>query len=529
MKEKNKLAYILTGIISVLFLFFFVTTLLGVIFGGNRLDYYPVCKIQTLLDNKILLLIALTALFIWIALGFFLRKISFSNRLNLITNIILIFIFTGLFFINQEISRCIAFFTGWDVCIISGSAYELMNNVPLGSNYYYSMYPNNIPMAYFLSKLYEYGILHKGLGYQSDTLWIVFNNFSLSVAGFAACMTVKRITRKIMPLLTTLFLYIGCMCFSPWKVIPYSDMYALIFPILSICFFVYSYTSTKTISRYTFWFLACLSGFMGGLVKPSAYITLISVLIIYAIYMTSSLLKNWKEHLIKIAMVFIAAGIILAYRNYIYEETGIIFNPVIRATPQHYFLMGLNEPTTGGYYSDDVALIGKYDQDFEKRTEIEKELALSRLHEKGLLGYLNFLFRKSVMCFNDGTFGWGKEGIFFLGEYHNLSDASYKQLLRDIFRPDALYSGRFNTYSQFIWIIIMCCITGLCFFRDKATRILLNIFPLCLLGVMLYLLLFEARARYLICFLPVWIAAAGLGLELYAEKIYKIIEPHLKK
>lgn len=82
-------------------------------------------------------------------------------------------------------------------------------------------------------------------------------------------------------------------------------------------------------------------------------------------------------------------------------------------------------------------------------------MTIERLKEKGAIGYPCFLLRKMVMTFNDGAFGWGREGNITLNSYPVLSDASYADTLKNIFWPNHKYSEYFNTYSQIIWFVIL--------------------------------------------------------------------------
>lgn len=67
-----------------------------------------------------------------------------------------------------------------------------------------------------------------------------------------------------------------------------------------------------------------------------------------------------------------------------------------------------------------------------------------------------------VMAFNSGTFGWAREGVFTYDVYPIYTDAPYVRLVRDVFMPDAKYSGYFNTYSQGVWLLIIFCVAGVC-------------------------------------------------------------------
>lgn len=210
----------------------------------------------------------------------------------------------------------------------------------------------------------------------------------------------------------------------------------------------------------------------------------------------------------------------------IYDVTSYTPNEEISATYHHYLLMGLNEETTGGYYSGDFAFFGSFDTK-EERIPAQTALTIERLKEKGAIGYPCFLLRKMVMTFNDGTFGWGREGNITLNSYPVLSDASYADTLKNIFWPNHKYSEYFNTYSQIIWFVILFGLLGFCFCKKerKGELSLLNAILLSVLGVILYLMLFEARARYLICFLPMILLVGTVGIARY----YSLLETGLKK
>ena len=133
---------------------------------------------------------------------------------------------------------------------------------------------------------------------------------------------------------------------------------------------------------------------------------------------------------------------------------------------------------------------------------------------------MNFLLKKNVMTFNDGTFGWGREGAYTYNVYPVYSDGEYAHFVQKIFLPDLEYEKQFNTYSQFVWLLIIFCIPGICLVKKEKRELCLPIM-VAFVGIVLYLMLFEARARYLICFSPVLILISGIGLGQYYETISK--------
>ena len=105
------------------------------------------------------------------------------------------------------------------------------------------------------------------------------------------------------------------------------------------------------------------------------------------------------------------------------------------------------------------------------------------------------------MVFNDGTFGWAVE--IWIHEYYPASLAGndgLMELLRDIFWPQSLYTGKFNAFCQLSWIFCLLGISGLCFCKRKQSGE--GVWPggnyvvlvVSFLGIFCYQMLFEARA-----------------------------------
>lgn len=139
-----------------------------------------------------------------------------------------------------------------------------------------------------------------------------------------------------------------------------------------------------------------------------------------------------------------------------------------------------------------------------------------------------------VMVFNDGTFGWQSE--VWIQEYYPAdlaSDSESMELLRNIFWPTSLYSGRFNAFCQLAWIFCLLGISGICFCRRKQSEkdIPLSgeytVLVVSFLGIFCYQMLFEARARYLLVFLPLLIAIASCGMWQYVGRIHTWMEKRI--
>lgn len=262
--------------------------------------------------------------------------------------------------------------------------------------------------------------------------------------------------------------------------------------------------------------LSLAGGMAGGFLKPNLYLVILAIIVVEFFRILTDFRNLWKFLILTIcALICMSIGA-EHYTEKIISEIGLEFNPEIEASWHHYFLMGLNEETTGGYCSDDVAIFGQYQESKEERTEAEIQLAIERIKDRGFTGTLYFWLKKMVMTFNDGTFGWRAES--YADSYYSpdlASDTSFTDLLRNIYW-EGPYVGAYNTICQLVWIFVLLCITGICF--CKGTKLeKFFILSVCFLGLFLYQLLFEARARYLFVFLPLLISMSSCVIENYCD------------
>lgn len=133
--------------------------------------------------------------------------------------------------------------------------------------------------------------------------------------------------------------------------------------------------------------------------------------------------------------------------------------------------------------------------------------------------FLNLMHRKALTNYNDGTFCWGGEGGFYVESLadQNLPWAPAAQkLYGGTLTQEA--TGEGTVYALFyraewvLWMSILLCgalgaLLGLKKPRTQAAAAMLSV-----LGLTLFEQLFEARARYLYSYTPVYILLAAMGL-----------------
>lgn len=129
---------------------------------------------------------------------------------------------------------------------------------------------------------------------------------------------------------------------------------------------------------------------------------------------------------------------------------------------------------------------------------------LTRIKNRGLTGNFLFYLKKLNVMYNDGYF-------------HNVQPSSPppdkpEGLLGNISYRLLWKEGNLYYVSagslQVIWdvVLILLMFGGILLWRDHSSKM----FEICILGITLYLLLFEGRAKYLYMFLPIYTCMAGI-------------------
>jgi len=304
----------------------------------------------------------------------------------------------------------------------------------------------------------------------------------------------------------------------------------MLFPVVALYLYL-CYKNTQKKAKYIFLPFVALFGVAAGLIKPTAYTCLIAIVLVEGCSFIFNSKEDFKKRaanfgvlVLSVIMAFILVNV--AFKAHIYNVSGFTPDKDLEGTWSYYLNMGSNEEYMGTNNPvDSGLLVGEYSgRPGSERRAAELESFFTRTKERGIFGNLSFWNRKLTMTFNDGTFSWFREGIaaFWAGEYDDISANPHKETLRNIFWGDGEYYPYFETYAQWIWICVLVGILGVGiagFIKgEKDTSFLLSV--ICI-GVILFQMLFETRARYLICSLPLLILASVEGYRFYATLKYR--------
>lgn len=490
---------------------FFALVLLLMLFSSG-IDY--VCKKTEFADNAFAYLFA--ALILGLAISATLSLPKAKRRLKALkpdrvflatTSITSILLFATQALILQQ-----AWFeTGWDASVLTDAGNLSSHSA------YFSKYPNQL----FLSGVFETISSLFSPAFDGD------NYFPL-VVGSCLCITVSVflsgiIAKAIAGTSTGYLAYALSLVFvglSPWMFVPYSDSYGLIGPMLTLFF----YTAIK--KPWVKWPGILFFSLVGYNIKPTAIFILLAIVFIEVCRIVSiarthrpfNKRKDANRKLIVGGLTAITAStsivLALAFCAQM-KPSEVQVDPDDAFSAAHFLMMGSNEESKGIYSEKDVSFSSSFKTQRE-RTDADIKEWQSRIYNMGPGGVMSLFAKKTLTNFNDGSLAWGVEGTFFKSLHGSPG------LVRDFYgipneanesQQDYLY----DDIAHFTWLLILwgCVLSGL---NQRPTQEEIAIY-LSLFALSIFLMLFEARARYLFLFAPYFCIAAALGWKATASAI----------
>ncbi|MBE5866910.1 MAG: hypothetical protein E7292_12030 [Lachnospiraceae bacterium] len=526
-----KLKNISMAAFAAMLLMLFFPVFYHVIMYGNNMNYNPDHKIYALYGNRVMLALTLIGVLTFLIIIYFARKIP-VNKYTVAGFVGIAFISVIWFYMaNVQVSMCIPFYGGWDCGMVANSARWLYEGKDLGYDDYYYIFTNNVPITWLLHELYSFASEWKGYPYNPEFIWIQFQCAMHALTVFLTAMTVLLISKNVGLSGLVLIVNMILLGLSPWKVIPYTDAAPIAFPILTLFLYVV-FLQMKSRWKYLLWFMVCLVGMLGGIMKATCYVTLIAIVIVDCIWVMlqgQNAVARMKE--LAVRMAVLACGIALAVccRNGMYSAIDYEYDYDMDIGWTGFLYDGLNEESTGACSKDGYDIVQNFaGQPREQREEFVLEGIKDRIAEKGFMGLLDFWLRKQVMTYNDGTFSWYQEGFFNAKPYENLTDSSLKEPLRDFYWLEGDNYLQFVTISHGVWLFVLVGIlveAGMVLLRalqalrkrtdaerDGSCELQIStVLILTFIGVFLFVMLFEGRARYLYTSVPVFATMAVTG------------------
>ena len=414
------------------------------------------------------------------------------------------------------------FIAGWDVWFITniGDTTQIE---------YFSRYPNQL----FLYGAFT-GFAHflQALGISNYYLGLI----CLSSLSVAACVPMTAYIAKRMAGHAVgygAFVLSAVMCgLSPWIMVPYSDTFGMFFTVFILwCYVcldkqvqnqdeqtsalagvhVNAHIDARTCCR---WFLMGLAVVIGYAIKPTVIFVFVAIVVIELIQWLASFASRGSQsskdpydlRKTATAIVACALGIVLAFaltslvKNSTYD---VDENAAFSAT--HFLMMGAN-PVSGGVWSVSDVEFSDAANTPEERSKANLAEFKNRVMAMDLPQANMFLLKKLLTNFADGTFAWEIEGDF----YTQIIGTNEVVLNFYGISPDAsLDNNTFAPPFQVLWLFVLAGCIFIVIGRRPLKAEVVIAFTLLMLSA--FLMLFEARARYLFLYLPFFIILGTMG------------------
>ena len=468
------------------------------ILGGLYVDY--IYKLDVTKSNIYIFLLSACVMIVIYKVIVIVNKIIRKN-IEVNFKILIIFISISLLFVQIIMIYFYYFRTGWDSYLIIDASYLLSENVKLQdwTNDYFSYYPNNIFITILFSKII---FLCKIIGVADYSYFVilVFQAILNIFTGFLVFNVIRKITQNINLSVFGYIFYVLLVGLSPWVSIPYSDSTALIIPVLML--YLHTNIDKEGFKIVGLSFL----GVLGYMIKPQTAILFISIFLVSILFIRLRYIKKTLKYLsIALISILISYFFIVIFMS----NNNITVNRELEISYPHFVKMGLNNVTNGGYLSDDAGKSMSFKSTKERKEE-NIEVIKERLSEYGIDGLLKHQIKKTLVTYNDGTFAWSQEGNFYWEIKEEKSRV--ERFFRNIYYESGSNHSIFKYIVQGAWLIILSLQPLTIFIKRKNMDNSVRVILLSLIGLFIFESIFEARARYLYTYVPVFIVSGMIGL-----------------
>ncbi len=532
----NKTAKKLKIFTDVLFVLCFGALLIRMLFFGS--EYIPGMPHEP--NNILAFAMALLILCFILFVCFIANKIKSVKACSFFKSPLSVFIaFAALALLQGIIVFTCYSPSGWDPQVLLNTANSLLETQ--GQLDYNETYFHQNPNNLFLLGVFRY-------------FFVILNRFGITeYIPYAAFLGAILVLLSVLFLFLTVKRHFGykkawllflisapAIALSPWIVVPYSDTYGMIFS--AFCLYTYSGFKTSKSACFKYINIALFSASLviSSFVKPYVLLFIPAVLLVELLCIfkpkaskeekSNKINKKSNKKFIALTLCVLLLSSLCTYiicDLFIQKSVGFMLDEQKAQEESfsltHYFMMGLSQPH-GSYAYEDM----QYTMSFkgsQAKMQANIDEAFRRIQDMGFTGYMSFLFNKLSFNFTDGTFFFAREGMFYAGIPPQESE--FAQFVHQYYRGDGEYYNitAFLCQAQYM-LLILLMILGV-FLNKHSSAKYIWLARIFILGMVCFLLIFEARSRYVYSVLPIFYFAALGGLMFLINALNKKIQ--LKK
>ncbi|WP_121613423.1 hypothetical protein [Mesobacillus foraminis] len=457
-------------------------------------------------QNRLFILFSAATIVLILLILFTISKTKINKLTNMQMYLILVF-FVTLMFLGMAYTAYAMISTPLnDLGTVYNSIKEILEDGHIGrqinqytscgwsthtsNNDYFVIYPNNQFILFFLLCYYRLlslvGIcVDSNLGNYMGCILNVFMISTSIVFGFFLCKKLWNNSGALMYLIFSFFFlpyYINSFRF-------YTDTLSLPFVVSSIFLFIKFREASSKKEKFIY---SCLTGGIlsfGILLKGSIYILLTAIIIYWILT-----IKNRQQVILLGIMLITCGSINFMWHQYI-DYSGWIDNSAknkLELPVTHWIMMA--STGDGGFRQEDLDYTLSFpDKSAKKEATIEK--TLERIRSKGIKEYLNFELMKIGISLADGKFA----------QNMHLSWYKKKSWIHDYVLEDGLHYKTFYNYTT-IFIVALYLLIFLSFLFEIPKKEIGHGFfiNLCMIGFLLFFMLWEVKSRYFLNYTPIY-------------------------
>lgn len=396
----------------------------------------------------------------------------------------------------------------------TGSFQTARDYIATGHNYYMARYPNNFAIMMILAVMYRIWFLI--FGYIPLYLPVAVNCIAVSASLLFTVLIAKEMWGRRKAVYTLILLAI----FAPYYVyVPfyYTDTLSMPFGVIAIYLILRALKTdnSRKVKKYAMLAVAGMLLFVGFKVKGSIGVILAAALI-YAL-----LRYKMKE------FACIALALIMGFGSFFvmfrvgYNAVGLVSEEQADQYEYpytHWVMMGLRG--VGGYNGKDSMFTDSIDGKAEKQEaniEVIKERLKAMLEQHKLTEHF---VRKAIWTWIDGTY-------FIPG---HITHYVRRCFLHEIFLRDGKYYNWYYGYSNayqlvLLFLMLMSLLKGVIRPKIEFTVLIKG----AVFALFLFLLIWEARSRYLYNMTPLYILMAVDGVSFVVGSAQKLFRRFGKK
>lgn len=400
---------------------------------------------------------------------------------------------------------------------------------PAWETNYLATYPNNIPITFLLAITFRIAHLFGGSSY------IIYSQMINSAAILGTFYIIVYLATRLYGRragAVSLLFCLPLLVISPYAPVTYTDTLGGFAVALTLLLMVMT-SASSGVKKLVLGVLLGCAIYIGYLIKPTVLIIVIALCAIFFVYSIG------RKHLLKkdiIVLTSVLIGVCLAFSCYTAMRHTLGFANYTKEhfqryeMPIHHFLgmgslRGLDPWSNcaqGSFCADyvDWAQSTEGLDTLKERKDYGVSLWRASFTESPI-AYLQFISGKLSFSYNDGSFGaWG-EGNNSSIQFKTHSAVS--TTVRSYVSFDGEHRNIARAVVDAIWLLLLMVLLvgGVLSLIDKVPRgdVWAHVMSLSLIGLSIYVMLFETRARYLFLYLPVFILLACWGASVLGRKI----------